>query len=59
VTLDVNAARAGIAEQVAKPLGLSLEDAAEGVVQLFEDHLQNSSPSSASRRPAVITAWSG
>ena len=42
VTLDVNAARAAIAEQVAEPLGLSVEDAAEGVVQLFEDHLQNS-----------------
>jgi acetone carboxylase beta subunit len=42
VALHPEAARVAIAQQVATPLGLSVEDAAEGVVQLFEDHLQNS-----------------
>ena len=41
IALDVERARATIAEQIAGPLGLEVEEAAAGVVELFEDHLQN------------------
>ncbi|HEY1277683.1 MAG TPA: hydantoinase/oxoprolinase family protein [Thermoleophilaceae bacterium] len=41
ITLDVDLARSVIGEQIASPLGLSVEEAAAGVVELFEDHLQN------------------
>jgi N-methylhydantoinase A/acetone carboxylase beta subunit len=41
ITLDVELARSVIGEQIASPLGLSVEEAAAGVVELFEDHLQN------------------
>lgn len=41
ISLDVERARTAIAEQVAEPLGLGTEEAAAGVVELFEDHLQN------------------
>jgi N-methylhydantoinase A/acetone carboxylase beta subunit len=42
IKLDVERARAVISEQIAEPLGLSVEEAAAGVVELFEDHLRNS-----------------
>jgi acetone carboxylase, beta subunit len=41
IALDVERARTAIAEQIAAPLGLGVEEAAAGVVELFEDHLQN------------------
>jgi N-methylhydantoinase A len=34
MTLDAEAARAAIAERIARPLGLSVEDAAHGIVQI-------------------------
>lgn len=37
--LDVEAARAAIRAEVAEPLGLSVEDAAGGVIDLVEQHL--------------------
>jgi N-methylhydantoinase A/acetone carboxylase beta subunit len=41
VTLDVERARAEVKRQVADPLGLGLEEAAAGVVELFETQLRN------------------
>ncbi|MEM9123223.1 MAG: hydantoinase/oxoprolinase family protein, partial [Pseudomonadota bacterium] len=41
VILDPEAAKAAIKEQVADPLGLDVYHAAEGVLDLFEDHLRN------------------
>jgi N-methylhydantoinase A/acetone carboxylase beta subunit len=41
VTLDVERARAEVKRQVADPLGLGLEEAAAGVVELFESQLRN------------------
>ena len=41
VKLDVERARQAIRTQLAEPLGLSVEQAAAGVVELFEDHLKN------------------
>jgi acetone carboxylase beta subunit len=41
VKLDPERARAEVTRQVAEPLGLSLEDAAAGVVELFEQTLKN------------------
>ncbi|HEV3230359.1 MAG TPA: hydantoinase/oxoprolinase family protein [Solirubrobacteraceae bacterium] len=41
VRLDVERARAAVDEQLAKPLGLELEDAAAGVIELFEQTLRN------------------
>jgi acetone carboxylase, beta subunit len=39
VKLDVERARAAIAEQVARPLSLSVEQAAAGVIELFDETL--------------------
>jgi acetone carboxylase, beta subunit len=39
VALDVERARAAVEEQVARPLGLSLEQAAAGVIELFDETL--------------------
>ena len=41
ISLDVERARTALQDQVATPLGLTVEEAAAGVVELFEDHLQN------------------
>lgn len=41
VTLDVEQARAEVKRQIADPLGLGLEEAAAGVVELFEAQLRN------------------
>ncbi|MCC7411845.1 MAG: hydantoinase/oxoprolinase family protein [Gammaproteobacteria bacterium] len=41
ITLDRERAIAAVAEQIAAPLGLDVYDAAQGVVELFEDHLRN------------------
>ncbi|MEX2253537.1 MAG: hydantoinase/oxoprolinase family protein [Thermoleophilaceae bacterium] len=41
VDLDPERARAEVERQVAKPLGLSVEDAAAGVIGLFEETLKN------------------
>ena len=41
VKLDVERARSEVGRQVAEPLGLSLEDAASGVLELFEQTLKN------------------
>lgn len=41
VTLDVDRARAEVTRQIAEPLGLSVEQAAAGVVELFESQLRN------------------
>jgi acetone carboxylase, beta subunit len=41
VKLDVEAARAAIERQVARPLGLSVDAAAAGVIELFEQTLKN------------------
>ncbi len=41
VTLDVERARAEVKRQVADPLGLELEEAAAGVIELFETQLRN------------------
>jgi N-methylhydantoinase A/acetone carboxylase beta subunit len=41
ITLDVERARAEVDRQVAKPLGLGLEEAAAGVTELFETQLRN------------------
>lgn len=41
LTLDRERAVAAVRTQVAEPLGLSVEDAAAGVVELFEDQLRN------------------
>jgi N-methylhydantoinase A/acetone carboxylase beta subunit len=41
VTLDVERARAEVKRQVADPLGLGLEAAAAGVIELFETSLRN------------------
>jgi acetone carboxylase, beta subunit len=40
VKLDVERARAAIEEQIARPLGLSLESAAAGILELFDETLQ-------------------
>jgi len=40
VTLDVERARQVVEEQIAGPLGLSVENAAAGIVELFEQTLQ-------------------
>ncbi|HTX08733.1 MAG TPA: hydantoinase/oxoprolinase family protein [Solirubrobacteraceae bacterium] len=40
VKLDVERARAAIEEQVARPLGLSVEHAAAGILELFDETLQ-------------------
>ncbi|MEX0992956.1 MAG: hydantoinase/oxoprolinase family protein [Solirubrobacterales bacterium] len=40
IKLDLERARAAVAEQIAKPLGLEVEQAAAGVVELFEQTLQ-------------------
>ena len=41
VDLDVERARAEVRRQVAEPLGLGLEEAASGVIELFEQTLRN------------------
>jgi N-methylhydantoinase A/oxoprolinase/acetone carboxylase beta subunit len=41
VKLDVERARHAVKEQLADPLGLSVEDAAAGVIELFEQTLKN------------------
>jgi len=41
VTLDVDRARAEVKRQVADPLGLGVEEAAAGVIALFEAQLRN------------------
>ncbi|MES1944721.1 hydantoinase/oxoprolinase [Salinisphaera sp. PC39] len=41
VVLDPDAAYRGIKEHIADPLGLDPYEAAEGVLELFEDHLRN------------------
>jgi acetone carboxylase beta subunit len=41
ITLDPERARAEVKRQVAEPLGLEVEDAAAGVVELFEQTLKN------------------
>ncbi len=41
ITLGRDVAVRAVAEQVAKPLGLDVETAAAGVLELFEDHLRN------------------
>jgi len=41
VTLDLERARAEVKRQVAEPLGLGLEEAAAGVIELFETQLRN------------------
>lgn len=41
IELDLERARREIGRQIAEPLGLTVEDAAEGVVQLFQDNLRN------------------
>ncbi|MFN8162175.1 MAG: hydantoinase/oxoprolinase family protein [Solirubrobacterales bacterium] len=41
VKLDPERARAAVREQVAEPLGLGVEEAAAGVVELFEQTLKN------------------
>src|SRR5205807_3775570 len=38
--LDVERARAAIEEQIARPLGLSVEGAAAGILELFDETLQ-------------------
>jgi acetone carboxylase beta subunit len=40
VRLDLDRARHAVTEQIAEPLGLPLEQAAAGVVELFEDELR-------------------
>ena len=40
VKLDVERARAAIDEQIARPLGLSVEQAAAGILELFDETLQ-------------------
>ena len=40
IKLDTERARAAIAEQIAKPLGLSVEHAAAGILELFDETLQ-------------------
>jgi N-methylhydantoinase A/acetone carboxylase beta subunit len=40
VELDLELARRAVTEQIAVPLGLSLEKAAAGVIELFEDELR-------------------
>jgi acetone carboxylase beta subunit len=40
VKLDVGRARAAIEEQIARPLGLSVEQAAAGILELFDETLQ-------------------
>ncbi|HYF25999.1 MAG TPA: hydantoinase/oxoprolinase family protein, partial [Baekduia sp.] len=41
VTLDVERAKAEVKRQIADPLGLGLEQAASGVIELFEAQLRN------------------
>jgi N-methylhydantoinase A/acetone carboxylase beta subunit len=41
VQLDVDHARAEVRRQVAEPLGLGVEEAAAGVIELFESQLRN------------------
>ncbi|HWE11811.1 MAG TPA: hydantoinase/oxoprolinase family protein [Solirubrobacteraceae bacterium] len=41
VTLDLERARAEVRRQIADPLGLPLESAAAGVIELFESQLRN------------------
>lgn len=41
IKLDVERARAEVERQVARPLDLSIEDAAAGIVELFESSLRN------------------
>ncbi len=41
IKLDVDRARAAIARQVARPLGLDVDAAAAGVIELFEQTLKN------------------
>ena len=41
ITLDPERARAEVERQVAEPLGLGVEDAAAGVIELFEQTLRN------------------
>jgi N-methylhydantoinase A/acetone carboxylase beta subunit len=41
VELDVEIARAAIEQQIARPLGLALDAAAAGVIELFEQTLKN------------------
>ncbi|HEX2358341.1 MAG TPA: hydantoinase/oxoprolinase family protein [Solirubrobacterales bacterium] len=40
VVLDVDRARDAISKQIAKPLGLSVEDASAGIIELFETTLR-------------------
>ena len=40
VKLDPDLARAAVEEQIAKPLGLSVEEAAAGVIELFDETLK-------------------
>ena len=41
VILDRDRATTALREQIAEPLGLDVYEAAEGVLELFEDHLRN------------------
>ena len=41
VKLDVQRAYEAIKEQIADPLGLDVYEAAEGIINLFQDHLRN------------------
>lgn len=41
VTLDVERARHAVEQQIARPMGLSVDDAAAGIVDLFESKLRN------------------
>jgi acetone carboxylase beta subunit len=41
IELDVERARAGIERQIARPLGLNVDAAAAGVIELFEQTLRN------------------
>ncbi|MFN8151343.1 MAG: hydantoinase/oxoprolinase family protein [Solirubrobacterales bacterium] len=41
VTLDIERARFEVERQIARPLGLGLEQAADGIIELFETSLRN------------------
>jgi N-methylhydantoinase A len=41
IVLDMEKARSAIQEHVAQPLGISIEEAAAGIIQLVEQHIQH------------------
>lgn len=41
IVLDLDKARAAVQEHVAEPLGISIEEAAAGIIQLVEQHIQH------------------